>query len=272
MEESKKALAEFLSQQGLKDKDVEEIYLSNKGLTKMCDLQRFRFLKYLWLNGNKLRRINCLQGNAQLTELYLQDNALVDITGALHQLTCLKTLLLHNNQLTDLEDIVNELHKMQSLETLNLLNNPVAQETEYRFFVICSLPSLKLLDRKEIQKSERDFARKIYDQNQEEVRQTIAFGRRSQGPPDLFFPSAAGVKKMQPRTDDLHIESKEVANNFLKDCTIYEDVEEAFNVRRLKNSVKLYTSFDWSKVPRIEERRQAETPFDSPEIITHVYR
>ena len=53
---------------------------------------------------------------------------------------------------------------------------------------------------------------------------------------------------------------------------VYEDSEEAFNARRLKNSVKLYTSFDWSKVPRIEERRQTDSPFDSPEIITHVYR
>jgi hypothetical protein len=52
----------------------------------------------------------------------------------------------------------------------------------------------------------------------------------------------------------------------------YEDDEQAVNARRLKKSVTIYTAFDWSKVPRIEERRQAKQTFDTPEIITHVYR
>ncbi|WAR01127.1 LRC72-like protein [Mya arenaria] len=38
---------------------------------------------------------------------------------------------------------------------------------------------------------------------------------------------------------------------------------------RLKKSVTLYTTFDWSKLPRIEARRQTNIAFDSPEIITH---
>ena len=52
----------------------------------------------------------------------------------------------------------------------------------------------------------------------------------------------------------------------------YATEDDALNARRLKKSVTLYTTFDWSKVPRLEERRQAEHVFDSPEIITHVYR
>lgn len=52
----------------------------------------------------------------------------------------------------------------------------------------------------------------------------------------------------------------------------YESTEEAVNSRRLKKSVTVFTTFDWSKIPRYEERRQMDKPFDSPEIITHVYR
>lgn len=49
-------------------------------------------------------------------------------------------------------------------------------------------------------------------------------------------------------------------------------MEDAINARRRKKSVTIYTSFDWSKLPVYEQRRQSDKPFDSPEIITHVYR
>ena len=52
----------------------------------------------------------------------------------------------------------------------------------------------------------------------------------------------------------------------------YENTDEAINARRLKKSVTVFTTFDWSKLPRYEQRRQMDKPFDSPEIITHVYR
>lgn len=52
----------------------------------------------------------------------------------------------------------------------------------------------------------------------------------------------------------------------------YETMEDAINARRRKKSVTIYTSFDWSKLPVYEQRRQSDKPFDSPEIITHVYR
>lgn len=52
----------------------------------------------------------------------------------------------------------------------------------------------------------------------------------------------------------------------------YETMEDAITARRRKKSVTIYTSFDWSKLPVYEQRRQSDKPFDSPEIITHVYR
>ena len=38
-------------------------------------------------------------------------------------------------------------------------------------------------------KGEREAAKKIYDQEQEKIRETVAFGRRSEGPPGLYYPA-----------------------------------------------------------------------------------
>ena len=67
-------------------------------------------------------------------------------------------------------------------------------------------------------------------------------------------------------------DTRDLGNSFLRDSPHYGSEDDALNARRLKKSVTLYTTFDWSKVPRVEERRQAENVFDSPEIVTHVYR
>ncbi|KAL4224483.1 Leucine-rich repeat-containing protein 72 [Mactra antiquata] len=247
-----------------KDKDVTELYLAEKELTECTDLSRFKYLKCLWLNKNMLRQITCLENNFQLSELYLQNNQLTDVYGSLKHLTSLEVLMLHNNQITKLDLIVKEFKKMQCLKTLNLFNNPVAQEPDYRLFVIHSVPSAELLDRQEVLKSEKDNARKIYSQEREKIRETVAFGRRSEGPPNIYYP---GNEQRLTKFD-----TRDLGNSFLRDSPVYVSEDDAFNARRLKKSVTLYTTFDWSKLPRLEERRQTDNVFDSPEIITHVYR
>uniref|UniRef100_A0A8D0EJ16 Leucine-rich repeat-containing protein 72 n=1 Tax=Strix occidentalis caurina TaxID=311401 RepID=A0A8D0EJ16_STROC len=86
--------------------------------------------------------------NYCLTELYLNNNELTDISGALKHLCALQILLLHNNQLKTLGKTVKELKGIISLQTLNLFHNPLAQDPDYRLYVIYSLPSVQLLDRK----------------------------------------------------------------------------------------------------------------------------
>ncbi|XP_025087206.1 leucine-rich repeat-containing protein 72-like isoform X2 [Pomacea canaliculata] len=198
-----------------KDKDVTELYLAHRNLTDVHDLKRFPYLMILWLNGNQLRYITCLSTNFRLCELYLHDNKLTEIPGALRHLTCLRVLMLHNNQLTKLEKVLSELQKMLSLQTLSLFDNPIALEPEYRLFVIHKVPSLSLLDR--------------------------------QG-------------------------EKEYANNYLKNSPIHENPEEAILNRRLKKSLTLFTSFDWSKIPRFLQRRTSDNVFGEPAIVTRVYR
>ncbi|XP_029194838.1 leucine-rich repeat-containing protein 72-like isoform X3 [Acropora millepora] len=161
-----------------KEKDVAEIYLADRGLEEVPDFRRFKNLQFLWLNKNKLRKLNCFDGNYQLRELYLQDNMIAALNGSLRHLTCLQVLLLNGNQLLKLTDVIHELRAMQSLETLNLFANPLAQDYDYRSYVIHHVPSLQLLDRKEISKAEKNKAKKKYDKERDCMKESLAFGRR----------------------------------------------------------------------------------------------
>ncbi|XP_064634984.1 leucine-rich repeat-containing protein 72-like [Lineus longissimus] len=267
MAASERVIADQLEANKVKrDDDVIELYISNKELNDVSDLSRFKNLQRLWLSGNKLRRIKCLQTNFRITELYLQNNQLVEITGALHHLDNLQTLMLHNNQLTKLERVIKELNKMQDLKVLNLFNNPVAQESEYRLYTIHHIPSLELLDRHEVLTSERVRAKKLYDQVNESVRDTIAFGRRTAGDPGIFYPSNAEKLELTKPED------WEVGNNFYRNHPPFENPEDAVNTRLLKKSVMQYSSLDWSKVPRSDERRMSDQAFGTPQIVTVKFR
>ncbi|KAM6103066.1 leucine-rich repeat-containing protein 72 isoform 9-T9 [Theristicus caerulescens] len=128
--------------------DVLVLYLAGQGLRSIPSLSRFHRLRYLWINNNKIEDLTFLINNYCLTELYLNNNELTDVSGALKHLCALQILLLHNNQLKKLGKTVKELKGMISLQTLNLFHNPLAQDPDYRLYVIYSLPSVQLLDRK----------------------------------------------------------------------------------------------------------------------------
>ncbi|XP_019364063.1 PREDICTED: leucine-rich repeat-containing protein 72 isoform X3 [Gavialis gangeticus] len=161
-----------------RDADVSVLYLAGQGLKVIPTLSRFRMLKYLWLNNNKIQEITFLINNYCLTELYLNNNDLRDIAGALKHLNSLQVLLLHNNQLKHLDKTVKELTGMISLQTLNLFHNPLSQDPMYRLYVIYFLPSVQLLDRKKITQKEKESALHIYNHERSCVLQSIAFGKR----------------------------------------------------------------------------------------------
>ncbi|KAJ8354515.1 hypothetical protein SKAU_G00220820 [Synaphobranchus kaupii] len=119
----------------------------------------------------QIKNISCLAISCCLTELYLHDNAITSISGALSHLTCLKILSLHNNELRRLEESVRELKRMQSLHTVN---------PQYRCYVVHYLPSVKMLDRKEVRQEERKAAFQQYSPERHRVLQSLAFGRRAE--------------------------------------------------------------------------------------------
>ncbi|XP_071955088.1 leucine-rich repeat-containing protein 72-like [Antedon mediterranea] len=249
MAEVEKVIEEQMRSQGIrKDQDVTQLYMANRKLAKDGDLSQFKNLKYLWLNGNRLRHITCLTKNYHMTELYLQDNELVDINGALGHLTCLHTIMMQNNQLTKLEQTVKEFKAMQNLRVLNLSGNPVAQEPEYRFYVIHYVPSLQLLDRTEVLKQERDTAVQYYNQDRQALLDTISFGRRwPLGPPR---PQANTGLSSHSGMNILHNETWDNREKFEDDLS-----DTSKGDRALRRSVMQYSTIDWSKIPKSQERR-----------------
>ena len=52
----------------------------------------------------------------------------------------------------------------------------------------------------------------------------------------------------------------------------YATEEQAVKVRHLRRSVMEYSTFDWSKVPRAEQRRLSDKSFDKPQFVTTRFR
>ncbi|XP_044215242.1 leucine-rich repeat-containing protein 72 isoform X1 [Thunnus albacares] len=177
--EVSKDIQDSLQKCGIRrDVDVWQISLTRKKLTGVPDLSRFHFLRKLWLNNNKIRELSCRSLNCCLTELYLQNNNIKSISGALNHLTCLRLIFLHNNQIRGLDDTVHELRKMQQLQTATFYLNPISHEPGYRHHVIHYLPSIQVLDRKEVKSVERRRSFQMHSQDRHRVLQSVAFGRR----------------------------------------------------------------------------------------------
>ncbi|XP_051812369.1 leucine-rich repeat-containing protein 72 [Acanthochromis polyacanthus] len=152
-----------------RDIDVCQLSLVKKKLTSVPDLSRFHFLRKLWLNNNKIRELSCRSLNCCLTELHLENNSIKSVSGALNHLTCLRLLFLHNNQIRGLEHTMHELRRMQRLHS---------HEPGFHHHVIHCLPSIQVLDRKEVKPAERRRSFQIYNQDCHRVLQSVAFGRR----------------------------------------------------------------------------------------------
>uniref|UniRef100_A0A8C3K892 U2A'/phosphoprotein 32 family A C-terminal domain-containing protein n=1 Tax=Calidris pygmaea TaxID=425635 RepID=A0A8C3K892_9CHAR len=211
---------------------------STRGLRIIPSLSRFHRLRYLWINNNKIQDLTFLIKNYCLTELYLNNNELTDISGALKHLCMLQILLLHNNQLRKLDKTVKELEGMMSLQTLSihLFHNPLAEDRDYRLYVIHCLPSVQLLDRKLVTQKERESALHHCNHERSHLVHSIAFGKRVK----TSLETTAGSSRVP-----------------------FENPEDAVLLRAMARSLMEFSSVDWNKVPTCRERRlenKAEEP------------
>eukprot|EP01137_Pigoraptor_chileana_P035013 Opistho-2@28418 len=178
-------IQEFMERHRLKKPDeILEMYMGEMSLESAPDLSHLSQLQVLWLNRNKLRTLDFLRQNIRLKQLYLQHNRIGSISDVFQGMRHLQVLLLQDNQLRGLKETVAALKILTELEVLNLFGNPAAQELNYRLYVVHNLPSLRILDRKEITEIERFKARALFEPIRETIRQSIAFGRRNVGSPD----------------------------------------------------------------------------------------
>ncbi|XP_036615321.1 leucine-rich repeat-containing protein 72 [Trichosurus vulpecula] len=253
-EKSRKAIEDQKKLCGQRrDIDVLELFLSRKGLVDVIDLAKFRRLKHLWLSFNKLQDIRFLLRNPCLVELYLDNNSLYAIEGLRH-LVSLNVLMLHNNQLKNLDAVVDELKLMNNLKTLNLYRNPLSQDAkQYRMYTIHHLPSLWLLDRKEITVEERRMAKHIFNHEKSRMLQAIAFGRRAD--------KTLCVVPYKPRPTV----ASEALWSAHFDKNLFHNKEDAVFVRSMKRSVTELHFVDWDTVPTRVERHcesKAERPVE----------
>uniref|UniRef100_H0VJC3 Leucine rich repeat containing 72 n=1 Tax=Cavia porcellus TaxID=10141 RepID=H0VJC3_CAVPO len=245
-----------------RDADVFELFLSQKKLTEVVDLSRFRKLKYLWLHHNKLSGIAFLTRNYCLTELYLNNNALFEIEG-LRCLSSLHVLLLHHNELTSIEATVKELKGMLHLKTLSLCQNPLCQYNLYRLYIIYHLPGVELLDRNQVTEKERRSMITIFNHKKAHIIQSIAFGRKVDASWNPKLPLKQ--KPAQKLPSDFAF-----ADNV--DKTVFDDPEDAVFVRSLKRSVMTRTSMNWDTVPTREEKYFEEKGLETTRMLTITLR
>ncbi|KAM9308083.1 LOW QUALITY PROTEIN: leucine-rich repeat-containing protein 72 [Gastrophryne carolinensis] len=263
-----KAIEGQLEKRGYRsDSDVLELYLGRKALREVTDLSRFRQLRYLWLNHNKISRVNFLAMNYRLSELYLDHNELCSITGSLKHLTSLHTLMLNDNQLTHLQATIQELSAMTNLRVLNLFHNPLEQEPAYRPHVLHRLPSLELLDRKQVTQKEREEAFKLYNPERTAVMQSLGFGRRtdsiSGGRAATAPCSAPGRSSQRPGDGSL------MTNPDSRDCVPMDD---KVLLRAYQRSIMQYTLVDWCGMPHSRQRRSRDRPCAPPHLMTLEFR
>mmetsp|Transcript_91816 Transcript_91816/g.230680 ORF Transcript_91816/g.230680 Transcript_91816/m.230680 type:complete len:352 (+) Transcript_91816:65-1120(+) len=132
-----------------------EAYLANQGAETFADCFReFQNLEVVWFSGNRLSRIEHLEENFRIREVYIQDNRLVSLTG-IKSFTFLRVLLASNNQLRNLDKQLALLTRFAFLKKLDLFDNPVAEEPDYRLRIIYNVPQVELLDRHAVKVPER---------------------------------------------------------------------------------------------------------------------
>ncbi|XP_008684753.1 leucine-rich repeat-containing protein 72 [Ursus maritimus] len=245
-----------------RDADVSELFLSQKDLTEVIDLSRFKKLKYLWLQHNKLQGITFLTRNYCLTELYLNNNAIFDLEG-LHSLPSLYLLLLHHNELTNIDATVKELKGMPNLKILTLHQNPLCQYNLYRLYIIYHLPEVQFLDRKQVTAEERRTMITIFNHERTHVVQSIAFRGRVDA---SWNPRAPFKQKPAQRVPP----DFAFANNV--DKTVFNDPEDAVFVRSMKRSAMAITSLNWDTVPTREEKYLDEKGREPAQMLTVTLR
>uniref|UniRef100_A0A8V0XCQ0 Leucine rich repeat containing 72 n=1 Tax=Gallus gallus TaxID=9031 RepID=A0A8V0XCQ0_CHICK len=247
--------------------DVLVLYLAGLGLRSIPSLSLFRRLRYLWINNNKIQDLSFLKKNYCLTELYLNNNELTDISGALKNLHSLQILLLHNNQLKQLGETVKELKGIISLRTLNLFYNPLAYDAGYRLYVIHSLPSVQLLDRKPVTQRERELAFPVYNCEKSCAVESIAFGKTVDTSPGTAIRHS---RDTQPARRLMVPPDWEFGNHTNK--VPFENPEDAVLLRAMTRSVMEFSSIDWNKIPTCQERWLKHKAEEPPEKLTIQFR
>lgn len=135
--------------------ECTEVYLAKQGAEKTSEnFGHFKSLEVIWFNGNRLSRIENLETNFRIREVYIEDNRLVSLHG-LKNFKFLRVLLASKNQLRNLDKQIALLSRFAFLKKLDLFDNPVAEEPDYRLRLIYHVPQVETLDKHAVKGTER---------------------------------------------------------------------------------------------------------------------
>lgn len=112
-------------------------------------------------SDNDIKRLDNFPAMQRLNALIVNNNSVARIgAGLAEHLPKLTTVILTNNRLAHMSEI-DRLAECK-LESLSLLDNPIATKSQYRLYVIYKIPSLKWLDFRKVQQSEREESAKFF--------------------------------------------------------------------------------------------------------------
>ena len=109
-------------------KNCVELFMAGRGIEKIRGFENFVNLEVLWLNNNKITKLNNLANNFRIKFLYAHDNNIRTLFGDIEEFKFLTMMTLFNNDITDLDKQLEILSKFQYLEQLDMYGNPVAGE------------------------------------------------------------------------------------------------------------------------------------------------
>jgi hypothetical protein len=136
-----------------------ELHLSNRNISTLANFNAFSQLSTLWVNNNKLIKLEGLDKNIRLRNLHAHGNRIQRLEGSsLAFFKFLEYLTLNDNLLESIVDVVGEMKHLRHLKNLDLFGNPISQEDNYRLLIISEIPWLRTLDRVTITTQERNEA------------------------------------------------------------------------------------------------------------------
>jgi len=140
--------------------------LEGNEITRIDGLQGLPNLQQLILSKNKIKKLDpqSLEGLMELRSLQLEENGLRSLVN-LGPLPKLRSLFLAFNCISELSEIDYLLPPRfaPNLYELTLRNNTVARKPHYRSTIVYKIPSLTVLDGKEVSQEEKD----CIEQNQD---------------------------------------------------------------------------------------------------------
>ncbi|RMX37350.1 hypothetical protein pdam_00015456, partial [Pocillopora damicornis] len=200
-------------------RDLKILYLQSNLIPKIENVSRLKKLEYLNLALNNVTRVENLEGCESLQKLDLTVNFI--------------------GELTSVESLRGNYH----FRELYLTGNPCTEYEGYREYVIATLDSLKWLDGKEIDKSERILAKQDYENirnkiisqqsdhtkkrlNREQlIVVTMRIGRNKPAKETRFFASDGHVLNINQGKWDFQFDDDEDKNRFVLDLPCFKHLD-----------------------------------------------